>query len=90
MVVIEKTTNTPELLIDSDEGNVELIGRCFPENAVAFFTKVKEKILEIEKEKMSIVFSLDYINTSSTKYLLNLLKELSEKYKTNIVWMYEY
>lgn len=96
-LIIEDTTKTPsvEFLIN---GELRIAGRSIPENAVDFFNPLINWVKSLKASlPPSITFTveLEYINTSSSKLLLDLFRILdgiflSNKSKVEIIWMYDY
>jgi len=75
-------------------GEIEIEGCSYPENAVLFFDPIFdwiEKFLRNENRPLSFNFKVDYNNTSTEKSLLDLFYLLDDYYtnfgnKINIVW----
>lgn len=72
------------------------MGRSIPENPGEFYRPVHEwvsKYAQNYKGKTKIEFGFEYINTSSTKWIYTILKELSEIKDTarnaRVTWYYE-
>lgn len=72
------------------------MGRSIPENPGEFYRPVYYWISEYSKshiEKSRIDLGFEYINTSSTKWIFNILKELSEMpdvaENVKVTWYYE-
>jgi len=96
---LPKTEYTPEICLDYSNKNLFFKGECRPENVSTFFAEIIEwfqalKNVEGEKEKVEIVFYLDYFNSSSAKYFMDvifLIDELNTKYshKLEVVWEYD-
>jgi hypothetical protein len=66
--------------INMEPGRIFIMGRSIPENPGDFYRPVYKWISDyaashIEKSKIDLGF--EYINTSSTKWIFNILKELS-------------
>ncbi|NOQ75757.1 MAG: DUF1987 domain-containing protein [Crocinitomix sp.] len=87
----------PIVDFDSDSGLLTISGRCIPENALGFFNPIKEWIEEYSrspKSETTFDIFLEYFNTSSSKCLLDLFKQveaihLSGRCKMKIIWRYE-
>ncbi|MCK4766338.1 MAG: DUF1987 domain-containing protein [Candidatus Aminicenantes bacterium] len=81
---------------DKENGILEMAGSSYPENALDFFGPVidwiKNYITEINK-KIVMNISLNYINTSSTKCLLDIFEILEQYHKSSgsvyVNWYYE-
>lgn len=96
VTIIEKTPDTPGVILDSDQGIVELIGNSYPENAVEFFQKIYDWIhayFSNNKFSLSAVFKLNYFNTSSAKCMLNLMGILQHYHAEDkiitVAWYYD-
>ena len=90
----ELTKRTP--WISLQPGRIFIMGRSIPENPGDFYRPVHAWVSEYSKshiEKSKIDLGFEYINTSSTKWIFNILKELSEikevAENVRITWYYE-
>jgi hypothetical protein len=90
----DSSKRTP--MISMEPGRIFIMGRSIPENPGDFYRPVHAWITEyarshIEKSKIDLGF--EYINTSSTKWIFNILKELSEMAdvteSVRVTWYYE-
>jgi len=95
-ILNEGTPKTPKIAVDNEKGNIEISGRSNPENSREFFAPFIEWLaayLEDPAELTTITINLEHFNTSSSKYVLDILKKikrLAEEDKAfKIVWMYE-
>jgi hypothetical protein len=92
---IERTKYTLAIDLDPVSGKLQFAGESYPENARAFFAPVFSWLDEYFKANPANVeaeLSLDYLNTSSTKCLLDIL-EVFERFRTggggiNVTWYY--
>jgi len=88
------TELTPAVRYDSTTGELLLEGESYPENVATFYGPIRDWIRQATAEKLPlrVVFSLDYLNTSSTKALLDLFYELDAYFQkggpADIVWRY--
>lgn len=94
--IIFPTKITPEVILDP-KGSIKLTGRLIPENAEDFFKPIEEWINEYFKNPADITcveIRLEYINSTCTKYLLDLLHRIThfhlkkDKKKFLINWYY--
>jgi len=90
----EPSKKTPWIILEP--GILFIMGRSIPENPGEFYRPVHDwvsKYCHSYEEKTQILFGFEYINTSSTKWIYTILKELSEmKDLTNnarVTWYYE-
>jgi hypothetical protein len=92
---IDGTKYTLAIDLDPATGRLAFGGESYPENARAFFAPVfawLEAFLATNPPRVSVELSLDYLNTSSTKCLLDLL-EVFEKFRgagsdVTVTWFY--
>ena len=90
----EPSKRTPWIIMEP--GRIFIMGRSIPENPGDFYRPVHGWISEYARshiEKSYIDLGFEYINTSSTKWIFNILKELSEMEETEenikVTWYYE-
>ena len=88
------TKKTP--WIQLEPGKIFIMGRSIPENPGEFYRPVMEWISQYSvnpKDAIRIDIGFEYINTSSTKWIYNILKELSElngiDLRGSVTWYYE-
>ncbi len=88
---INSTASTP--VVDFKIcGEINLEGRSLPEDSVRFYQPLFEWTKKLKAENVAVNIKLEYINTSSSKQILTLLKILTEKddiKQVNINWYYE-
>jgi len=90
---IPRTTKTPEIDFKTT-GELKITGNSYPENVNEFYFNVidwLEKFLETPSETITINVDLYYINTSSTKSILNIITKIQALSKStiNVSWIYE-
>lgn len=93
---IAKTKDTLEIHFDVETGILALKGGSYPEDPIEFFEPiynwVKQYVSEIDK-KMIVNIDIDYINTSSSKCIVDFLELLEEYHqadgKIKLNWYYE-
>lgn len=91
-VLIESTKNTPFIYFDLDENKFEIKGRSIPLNAAEFYAQLITWLEQNIKEKnrVEMNFEMDYFNTSSFKYIIQIITILSDTNKENTFkWFYE-
>lgn len=94
---IEPTRTTPFVTIDTDNGILNFKGRSAPKSSINFFFPIIENIkqeLSHRKEAITANFCFEYFNTSSSKCLYDILRELSRIKENNgaevqVNWFYE-
>jgi|SRR6056297_342932 len=78
---IEQSKSTPFVRFDPGSGMLEIGGESYPENSHEFFSPVIEWIeqyLSEEEKSLSFIVTLNYMNTSSTKYMIDILDRLEQ------------
>ncbi len=92
---IAGTRRTPTVLLDP-EGIIKIEGRSIPEDASLFFVDIVDwidKYLSFPKESTRVEINLEYLNSGTSKYVLQILKRLKElsdnNHKLTINWYYE-
>jgi len=93
---IEETVESPAVIIDEEVGLVEIKGNSTMENPVGFYQNLFNhlcKFIEDKDKVLDINFRLVYFNTSSSKWIFQMLKILEGAYKSgkklNINWFCE-
>jgi len=101
---IEPTEISPKVIFDIKNKRFELSGISRPEDVVAFYEsvifKIEKYILHVLKNENTIknisfnlVFDLNYINSASSKYILQILdlfkRILVKGAKINCSWYYQ-
>lgn len=92
---IEKTTQTPTVIFNTD-GNFVIRGISTPDNVHKFYQPIFDWVNEFKNSNPSHInfkLEIDYLNTSSTRIMVELLKLLNSfsinNTKINISWAYE-
>jgi hypothetical protein len=101
-VIISPTSNTPKVILDPDNFIFEISGESRPFDVPTFYQPLLTWLEEFGKHlaKMNdvirpfdFIFNLEYFNSLSAKYILDLCKKLSkihlEGYPINVKWQYE-
>lgn len=95
---IKGSTKTPEVSLDPAAGEYNITGRSLPEDAVGFYSKIKdwlERFVQVHNFQNTVTFrmELEYFNTSSSKCLLDVFKEIDKMHKDGkdvaILWCYD-
>jgi hypothetical protein len=90
-LVIEATPHSPRVEFNPD-GRLKLEGRSFPEDASKFYDELIDYVSELEVHSAILVVNLEYINTASSKKLLDLFRQLDSNENISDVlvnWHYE-
>jgi len=95
-IQIDGTDKSPAVILDKDKGLLEFVGRSLIEDSEKFFLPLVEWIIEYSKnpnEKTTVEFKFEYFNTSCSKWLITMTKQLKKLYEkdhnTEINWYYE-
>ena len=90
----EPSKRTPWIILEP--GKIFIMGRSVPENPGELYKPVHQWIMEYAhsySEKTTIELGFEYINSSSTKWIFTIIKELSklkEQVKDlSVTWYYE-
>lgn len=78
-LVLEGSAKTPSVKFDAENGVLELKGRSIPENSVEFYKPLNDWIDAYggsPKPVTILDMKLEYFNTSSSKCILDLFKQL--------------
>ena len=93
---LEGTKQTPEINFDADSGILEIKGRSIPENTFEFFNPVLtwlEQYASSPADKTIVKVNLEYFNTSSSKYILEIFKRVKTVFNDGhdviVEWYYE-
>ena len=93
---MEKTFNTPEVELLPSKGILKLEGRSIPEDPGDFYNAVMSKLEEYYQDPYDITqidIKLEYVNSGSSKALLELLRFVKENYddgkKCKVNWYFE-
>jgi hypothetical protein len=76
---LEGSAKTPSIDFNADKGVLELRGRSIPENSIEFYKPLNEWIENYGKSPQGetiVDVRLEYFNTSSSKCILDLFKQL--------------
>lgn len=88
---IKGTADTPMVCCDT-KGEVTLAGRSLPENPANFYYPILTWISDFTQSKICLIFKMEYLNTSSSKQLYELIKRVkaNENIKEiEVKWYYE-
>lgn len=93
--ILEATKYSPYIHLDPDQGTLILRGDSYPENALELFQPLLLRIDSYFAEgtkKLDIDLQIDYLNTSSSKMLIDLISKLSTFFdqgnEIRAIWKY--
>ncbi len=93
---IQPTFNTPQVSFHADTGKLLLKGRSIPEDPGEFYERIfhwLEDYFNTPESETVLEFQIEYANSGSTKYILEILKEVlgfSKRGNTvKVIWCYE-
>jgi hypothetical protein len=86
-IFVVKTNKTPEINFDIQNSVLRIEGRSIPEHPQEFFEKIERMVQSHLKNKLRFEINLEYFNSSSSKYVLYLLRISKTKFDNlDIVW----
>ena len=91
----EQSQKCPGMYFDPTKNSLTIEGRSIPENPELIYQPVKDWIEEFfsHSDSLNIKIVLEYINSGSSKHLLDFLKIVRTYYqqgkKIRIRWLYE-
>jgi hypothetical protein len=81
-VYIEETEDTPKVILDPNEHTFRFEGNSYPENSAKFYGPLIEWLNDfVEQSELASAtfdFNFDYFNTSSAKYILEILRLIED------------
>lgn len=83
-LAIEQTKSSPYVRFEPATGMLEIGGESYPENSHEFFGPIVQWIdryLESPHDPTTFRVTLSYMNTSSTKYMIDILDRLEEAHE---------
>jgi hypothetical protein len=91
VIHIEPTDDSPGILLNATSGIYEIWGRSLPEDASQFFQPVLDWVTEYAltpNTSTQFVFKLEYMNTASSKFIQDLLANLSTIKGIEVLWYF--
>jgi hypothetical protein len=95
-LVVQPTSNTPLVNFDARSGRLLLKGRSIPEDPGEFYERILrwlDNYFDTTNHETELEFQVEYANSGSTKYILEVLKNLqhhsSRGKNIKVVWCYE-
>jgi len=96
VIILKGTYDTPNVILDKDNGVFEISGRSYPEDTAEFYIPILDwmsKYIENPNKTTKFIFKMDYFNSSSYKPFLDILVKLSKLNaaggKAQIEWFYK-
>ncbi len=83
-LVMYETENTPYIHLDKEQEIFKIGGKALPENTQVFFAPVfqwVDQYIENPNNKTEVAFSFEYLNSSSLKNILILIKKFDQLHK---------
>ena len=80
-LILASDVKSPQVDFDPDTGLLELSGRSIPENSYELYKPILAWIAEYVKQPADFTrleFKLNYFNSSSAEYILDLLRHLKK------------
>ena len=87
--------DSPAVLLDPKKERFEIRGRSLPENAKRFYEPIIEWLDNYSKspnKRTEFIFHMDFLNTTTTKIFVTVLKKLelaALNSDVNILWYYD-
>ncbi len=95
MIDIPATKSSPKVQFSLDKGMLAITGECYPENPFEFFDPIFAALrAELPRMKeLHLRVQVPYMNSSSTKCMLDLLDLLADKGShgcaARVSWLYD-
>lgn len=90
-LIIDKTRNTPRVEFRED-GNLKMEGKAYNENSGSFFEPLLNWCRKLSSQNMSFEIKLDYLNTSATKYMFDIIRTIdanNQITRKEIKWFFD-
>jgi len=103
-LIIEPTLNSPRVILDPQKNQFEFSGESRPENVRNFYLPILEWLEKYAGElsgqdksnrtiSIQIQFNLEYFNSTSAKYILDVFKAINTMsdlgIEVSVRWLYE-
>jgi len=91
---IKEGLNTPYVKLDKENCILTFMGKSYPEHPDTFYEPIVEEVERckgsLTNSKITFNIALEMLNSVSTKYLFQLIKDLYESsMDTEVNWYYE-
>lgn len=90
-LIIKETEKTPSVALGTN-GVLKIEGRSIPEDAAKFFKPLLDWTKDFTATEIRVDIKLEYFNTSSSKFILEMLRLLENNPDNNNIlvnWFYE-
>lgn len=90
-IIIEATKSTPRVELNP-HGELIIQGRSIIEDTVVFYKPLIDWAKTVDCREITVVVKLEYMNTSSSKQILTILKAVASNHNINTIyvkWFYE-
>lgn len=90
-LIIKDSEKTPSVAL-STNGVLKIEGRSIPEDAAKFFKPLLDWTKDFTANEIRVDIKLEYFNTSSSKFILEMLRLLENNPDNNNIlvnWFYE-
>ena len=89
-IQLSETRNTPRVVFNLENGTLKMEGKAFPEYPDPFYGPILNALKQVNSNSLAITMHFDYINTSSSKCVLNLLKTAQKQIENvSVLWVSE-
>ena len=93
-IKLPATRVTPAVLLDPSRGVFKMYGRSSPENSMQFYEPILSALSnDIQGDKVDVRIKMEYFNTSSSKCIYDILKEVkrleAKGKKVMVRWYYD-
>ena len=75
-LIIEPTDESPEVILDKENGRFEFGGKSLPEDVKEFYSPILiwlENYVKDPNDETHVKFKFDYFNSASAKQILDIL-----------------
>lgn len=93
---MEGSDKTPTISLNAETGYMEFSGKSIPENSAMLYDPIlawMDEYVKSPRESTTLTVKLEYFNTSSSKYLLEIFRKFEEVFragkKVSVQWYYE-
>lgn len=93
---LTETANSPTIVLDKETNEFMFTGRSLPENPKVFYTPIFDwfdNYFEDPNSETNVVFEIEYMNTASSKMLLDLFRKFrkaeSDGINIRVKWIYD-